>query len=126
MCYYIGIEDLAANALIEILRMAEETGKSGSRFVTYKEIESYGEAVLEVLRDEEKKAVLILSRDCTDVFYRNYSDFFEEDVSGNGEPGIRLKEGKNRKDLISKFRSYLALDVLFAFVNEKPVSSLVS
>ena len=33
MCFYIGIEDLAANAMIEMLK------KGGQRFLTYNEIE---------------------------------------------------------------------------------------
>ena len=37
MCFYIGIEDLAANALIEIL-----TKNSEKRFVSYEELENYG------------------------------------------------------------------------------------
>ena len=36
MCFYIGIEDLAANALIESMRRAEKN------FLTYKEMENYG------------------------------------------------------------------------------------
>lgn len=36
MCFYIGIEDLATNALIDTMRRA------GKTFLTYKEIENYG------------------------------------------------------------------------------------
>ena len=42
MCFYIGIEDLAANALIESMRRMEKN------FLTYKEIENYGSKVVEL------------------------------------------------------------------------------
>lgn len=117
MCFYIGIEDLAANAMIEVLK------KSKRRFLTYEEIENYGARVLQILNENDEKAVLILSRDCTNEFYRNYSDFFEE-TEINKHRGISLKENKEVEDLIKVFRGYLALDVLLAFVNEKSVEVL--
>ena len=73
MCFYIGIEDLAANALIEIL-----TKNSEKRFVSYEELENYGAEVVKFLCEKGEKAILILSRDCTEAMFRNYSDFFEE------------------------------------------------
>ena len=45
MCFYIGIEDLAANAMIEMLK------KGGRRFLTYNEIEMYGAEVVQVLKE---------------------------------------------------------------------------
>lgn len=117
MCFYIGIEDLAANALIETLK------KNDRRFLTYHEIESYGAEVVQILQENGEKAVLILSRDNTEALFRNYSDFFEEHEE-NGEKGISLKEGKEAEDLIQQFRGYLALDVLLAFVNQRSVQVL--
>ena len=121
MCFYIGIEDLAANALIELLKK-----NSNKRFVTYSEIEKYGNAVVKILKENKEKAVLILSRDSTEALFRNYSDFFEEDADENGMLGIKLKMGKEISDLIRQFRGYLALDVLLAFVDKKSVDMLVA
>ena len=98
MCFYIGIEDLAANAMIEMLK------KDGRRFLTYNEIEMYGAEVVQILRENGEKAVLILSRENTDALFRNYSEFLE--------------------DLIQQFRGYLALDVLLAFMNQRSVNVL--
>lgn len=119
MCFYIGIEDLAANALIELLKK-----DSRKRFVTYSEIEKYADVVVKILKDKGEKAVLILSRDSTDALFRNYSDFFMESRDEHGTEGIQLREGKNVSDLIQQFRGYLALDVLLAFVNQKSVRAL--
>ena len=118
MCFYIGIEDLAANALIELLQKEENRS-----FITYKELERYGTQVVSLLSERGEKAVLLLSRENTNAMFRDYSEFFEED-SYDGNEGIRLRAGKSRKDLIVQFRGYLALDVLMALVDERAVSAL--
>lgn len=118
MCFYIGIEDLAANALIELMR--RETGK---KFLTYKEIENYGSNVVNFLNQKGEKAILILSRESTNALFRNYSDYFQE-KNVNGEMGIELKKNVTLENLINQFRGYLALDVLMAFVNENSVQAL--
>ena len=118
MCFYIGIEDLAANALIEVMRR-----DANKKFLTYKEIENYGSRVINLLNEQGERAVLILSRESTNALFRNYSDFFQEDKR-DGDSGIVLKEGKNLEELIARFRGYLALDVLKAFVNENSVKAL--
>ena len=117
MCFYIGIEDLAANALIEILT------KTAKTFVTYKELERYGAEVVSILSAQGEKAVLILSRESTNDMFRNYSDIFEEQLI-NEDLGISLKEGKTVDDLIDRFRGYLAWDVLLAFVNKQSLAKL--
>lgn len=117
MCFYIGIEDLAANAMIEMMK------KSGQRFLTYNEIEMYGAEVVQILRENGEKAVQILSRENTDALFRNYSEFFEESEQ-SGKRGIKLKENKEAEDLIQQFRGYLALDVLLAFMNQRSVQVL--
>ena len=52
MCVYIGIEDLAANALIEVMSKDES-----KRFVSYEELESYGAEVVNFLNTKGEKAV---------------------------------------------------------------------
>lgn len=117
MCFYIGIEDLAANALIESMRRVEKN------FLTYREIENYGSKVVQILNEQGERAVLILSRENTNELFRNYSDFFEEKEE-NEEKGVALKSGIELEDLIMQFRGYLALDVLMAFVNDRSVQAL--
>lgn len=119
MCFYIRIEDLAANAMIEVLK------NGNRRFLTYDEIEKYGMEVVGILNEKNEKAVLILSRKYTDNFLREYSDFFEEKTE-NDLLGISLKEGKDLEDLISYFRGYLSLDVLLAFADNKAIKTLLA
>ena len=118
MCYYIGIEDLAANALIEALKIDDN-----NRFITYRDIESYGALVIELLNEKNEKAVLILSRQGTNNMLRDYSGFFvEKEV--DGLKGIELREGVSKEQLVAKFRGYLPLELLLAFINSKCVQAL--
>lgn len=117
--FHIDIEDLVANAFIESLKI-----NSDKRFITYEEIEKYRNKVMQILKDKGEKAVLILSRDNTNAFFRNYSEFFEECANKAGLLGIRLKEDKKVIDLIQQFRGYLAIDVLLAFVDKESVKVL--
>lgn len=117
MCFYIGIEDLAANALIEIL------SKNERRFVSYEELEAYGSEVISILSQRGEKAVLILSRDSTTALFRNYSNYFEEKML-ESKLGIGLKEDVSADDLEDAFRGYLSLEVLMAFVDKQSVAKL--
>lgn len=117
MSYYIGIEDLAANALIEVL------AKKEIRFLSYSNIEKYGSKVVQILNEKGEKAILILSRESTNALFRNYSDYFEEKEE-SGEQGIYLKDEKNVNDLIVAFRGCLSLDVLLAFMDDRSIEVL--
>lgn len=107
--FHIGIEDLAANAFIALLQEDEKCN-----FITYDELELYGEQAVKVLAEKGEKAALLLSRNHTDAMFCDCSDFFEEE-----RQGIRLKADKDRKALIEHFRGYLPIDVLLALVDER-------
>ena len=111
MCSYIGIEDLAANALIEML-VDEKKG-----FVSYETLDEYGMEVVRLLSEKGEKAILVLSRDATREMFRSYSDIFTEETF-NGKLGIGLKDGVKLEDLINKFRGYLSIELLLAFMCE--------
>lgn len=120
MKFCIKMRDLAANAMIEILKKDERR-----RYVTFEELDKYGMEVVKILNKNNEGAVLVMSRDETNALFRDYSDFFEPFLDGVGIcQGIRLIEGKNFRDLIYGFRGYLALDVLMAFIDEQAVNVL--
>lgn len=123
LCFYIGIEDLAANALIEILQ--SKNGDDSQNIVTYTELEKYGAEVVHYLGEQGEKAVLILSRENMNHMLCSYSDFFVETETDKKEPAIELRKGKTVSDLIERFRTYLEIDVLLAFTSEKTVSVLI-
>ena len=112
--FHIGLEDLAANAFIALLQEDEKCN-----FITYDELELYGEQAVKVLAEKGEKATLLLSRNHTNAIFRDCSDFFEEE-----KQGIRLKADKNRKALIDRFRGYLPIDVLLALMDEQSVKTL--
>lgn len=112
--FHIGIEDLAANAFIALLQEDEKCN-----FVTYDELERYGEQAVKVLAEKGEKATLLLSRNHTDTMFRDCSDFFKEE-----KQGIRLKTDKNREALIDRFMGYLPIDILLALMDERSVKEL--
>ena len=118
MYRFIGIEDLAANALIELLE------KSGCRRVEFETLVKYGHAVISVLRENGDKAILLISKEYTNELIRNYSDFFTIDYSDQKADAIILREGKTVEDLRNRFRAFLTLDCLLAFTDSKSLAEL--
>lgn len=116
MCVYVGIDDLAANALIELME------KDVNR-VTFSQLEKYGMAVVDSLNAENEEAVLIFSRESTNAFIHDYSDYYDI-VKENEDTVISLKEGISVNDLKFAFRSYLSVDMLIAFVSKSSLSAL--
>ena len=117
MCIYIGIEDLVANALIELAEHKKQ------REVLFKDLDRYGAKVVKLLNQENEQAVLILSKERTNEFLHDYSHYFE--LSTNGfEEGIRLKDNVDIDVLRVKFRSYLSIKVMLAFIDRTSVESL--
>lgn len=117
MCIYIGIEDLVANALIEL------SEKSDRHEVLFKELDQYGATVVKILNEQNEQAVLILSTERRNAFLHDYSEYFELYRDGLDE-GIRLKAKVDIDKLWTEFRSYLSVDVMLAFMDSKSVEAL--
>ena len=117
MRMYIGIEDLVANVLIELVE------KSQKKEVLFSALNEYGATVIKILLENDKKAVLILSDENTHEFLNDYTDLFELFSNGK-EEGIRLKSSVTVEQLWRKFRSYLSLDVIKAFSDSRSVETL--
>ena len=117
MYLYIGIEDLVANAIIELV----ENSHRGE--VLFSQISNYGATVVKILSENDKTAILILSKERTNAFLHDYSDYFE--LFSNGEEeGIRLRDNISSDDLWAKFRGYLSIEVMKAFMNERSIEAL--
>lgn len=117
MAIYIGIEDLVANALIELVE------KTKKREVLFKELDEYGAMVIKYLNELDEQAILVLSKERTNEFLHDYSDYFELFTSDNND-GIRLKTGIEVEELWEKFRGYLSVDVMLAFIDKVSVRAL--
>ena len=117
MYIYIGIEDLVGNAIIELV----ENSCRGE--VLFSQINSYGSTVVQILSEHQTTAILSLSRERTNTFLRDYSHYFTL-FSNGSEEGIRLRENVSSDDLWAKFRGYLSIEVMKAFMNERSIRTL--
>ena len=115
MCVYIGIEDLAANALIALLDKARSENRDGSsRFVKFSQLLSLGTIVVKRFKDEGEDAVLIYSREANEMLFTDYSRFFEFSIQ-NGEEGVLLKSNIDVDDLWVFFRSTITMRMIEVF-----------
>lgn len=109
MCKFIGIDDLAANALIELVEANKSNEVSFSRLI------EYADAVIEILKNEENESVVaIYTRDRRNNFLSDYTDLFEIKQKEDGEY-IALREGKTAGELWYHFRSVLSVKWIIAF-----------
>lgn len=111
--YYIEIEDLVANALIELLERYQR------RVVSFQTLSQYGDIVVEQLVRNNKDVVALYTRDKTVQFFRDYTDFF--DVS---DTTIKLKDNVTVEQLKNKFRYNIAFDVFLAFISNDALDVL--
>lgn len=111
MCYYLGIEDLAANALIAAMQAHREP-----LFFSFEKLEEYGAQVVRYLKVSGKEVLLVLSRDLTDAFFQEYSDFFRK-TTEDGKDGVALCDGVEPLALVRAFQGYLPLELLRAFIS---------
>lgn len=115
---FIPIEDLVANALIELVE------QKGYRQVAYSQLTAYGNSILKILYDEKNtEAVVLMSRDDVRAMIFHYVDFFKiEEIQG--EEFVCLNDEKSAEDLRSHFRAYLSLDMCYAFTSARAIDAL--
>ena len=113
--YRIGIEDLASNALIECLKGKE--GALSSYVVTYKTLERYGKQVQKCLKEMGINSLLVFGRCNTYKMYHEYSMFFVEGISAEGE-GVSLVSGVTIEDLIKHWRMFTPVDLLVTYMDK--------
>lgn len=125
MCMYIGIEDLAANALIGILaRTHGEPGKP--KFVRFATLLAYGMAVIRKLKEDSgEEAMLIYNRESNSMLFTDYSDFFERHTDDDGYDGIKLKDGKDERDLLARFIGSIPVELQNVMADNNLISRYV-
>lgn len=102
MCMYIGIEDLAANALIRLLSQPQKDGTT-VRFVRFSTLFDYGMKVIQQLTQRNTPATLIYNRESNSRLFGDYSAFFKPYTDGEGYDGIMLRKGIEIKDIMRQF-----------------------
>ncbi|MDR2713702.1 MAG: hypothetical protein LBB91_11380 [Clostridiales bacterium] len=118
MYRFIGMEDVVANALIELIETQH------CRRVKTKQIMKYGASIIRYFMGNGEQAVLLISRDYTNEFIYNYSDFFEI-INEHGVEYIALKANKTLDDLYGYFRACMPSSFLQAFLDEKSRAALL-
>jgi len=119
MCVFIGIESLAANALIEI------RGKNQKEEVDFEALVKYGSKVVEILRDESgEEAVLLMSKKHQLNMMANYSNYFDVELGSPGQGMFRLKKGVDYDKFSNYFRWAMSMKLINAFMSKKAVNEL--
>lgn len=107
MCTFIGVECLAANALIELY-------DHGIQQISFNKLADYGLMVVEAYEEEMcDNAVFIFDQNKLHGLVIDYSDYFMVEVL-NGEKSIGLKENVDILELKRRFRWTLSYSILKA------------
>ena len=114
---YLTLEDLAPNALIELVE------NDVNRSVSYPTILKYGDVVVKELEKRNINAILLIYRYKTLQFeddYKEIFNFFEIDNVGY----VQLKDNINTQYLRKYFRIRQSLDTLIALTSDSSKQAL--
>ena len=116
MYRYIGIEDLVANALIELT-------KQHIRRVSLETLANYGTVIVKLLTQTGQNAILLVTKASTYDFVHDYADFFLI-ASYDGVEYIELRDGITSDDLRRQFRKNLTVDLARAIIQKESLDAL--
>lgn len=122
MCTFIGIESVAANALIELFEDRQVTE------VSFDTLVKYGMRIVRILEKETNEDVILLfSRKYQLSMIENYSEFFEAEFSNDGNGRFKLK-GNDPKKTLEKLKLYfrwtMSIKMIEAFLSKEALSEL--
>lgn len=120
MYRYIGIEDLVASALIELMKKEEST-----RRVSLQALSQYGTVIVKLLVKSGQDAILFLTKESTYEFVHDYAEFFSIGEH-DGIEYIELQEGITVEDLRRQFRKNLTVDLARVLGEQESLEALVS
>ena len=118
MYRYIGIEDLVASALIELIKHEE-----ANRKISLQTLAEYGTVTVRLLTESGQKAILFLTKESTYEFVHDYADYFSIKVY-NGIEYIELNDGVTIKELRVQFRKNLTVDLAKALKGKESLEAL--
>lgn len=119
MYTFIGIESLAANALISLLE------ENNVREVTFDTLVKYGMEITRIYKlNTGEDAILLLSREYQMNMITNYSDFFDVKVNDAGQEVFCLKDGIELEQIKFYFRYTMKLSLLKAFLAPEVLKTL--
>lgn len=119
---FIGIESLAANALIELME------KAHTREVSFDTLVRYGMEVVRIFGMQTgEEAVLLLSRQDQLDMIENYSEYFEVEFSGTYTGTFRLRDTVSSSELEKlkeRFRWTMTVRLFEAFMSPDALQKL--
>ena len=119
MYTFIGIESLAANALISLLE------ENNVRVVSFDTLVNYGMEITRIYkRDTGEDAILLLSREYQLNMIANYSDFFDVKIDNAGQGVFCLKEDVDLEQVKFYFRYTMKISLLKAFLAPEVLEKL--
>lgn len=118
MYRYIGIEDLVASALIELMKR-----EKSNRKVSLQTLSDYGTVIVRFLTKQGQNAILFLTKESTYEFVHDYASFFSI-VSYDGVDYIELQDDVTIEDLRCQFRKNLTVDLAKAFSGKESLQAL--
>ena len=118
MYRYIGIEDLVASALIELMKREE-----ANRKISLQTLADYGTVIVRLLTESGQNAILFLTKESTYEFVHDYADYFSIEVYDDIEY-IELKDGITVEELRRQFRKNLTVDLAKALTGKESLEVL--
>ena len=118
MYRYIGIEDLVASALIELIKQ-EKT----NRKISLKLLEDYGTVIVKLLMESGQDAILFLTKESTYEFVHDYADYFSINEY-DGVEYIEMNESITVEELRQQFRKNLTVDLAKAISEQESLKAL--
>lgn len=117
MCTFIGVECLAANALIELY---EEQIKK----LSFRQLADYGLMIVDAYEDEtSQKAIFIFNQERIQGLILDYSNYFSVEIIDE-EKYICLNDGVDIRELKERFRWTLSYELLKA-VNRVKINDIM-
>lgn len=119
MCKFIGFENIAANALIELFE------KFGQRVVSFETLVRYGGKVaLYIEENTGEKPILLFSRKYQYDLVESYSDYFSMDFDAPGQSTVTLRENVKIETLENNFRWSMSMNYVQAFLSNEAIQEL--
>lgn len=119
MYRYVGIEDLVASALIELIKQEES-----NRRVSLQALSAYGAVIVKLLTQSGQNAILFLTKESTYEFVHDYADYFCIQIH-EGVEYIELEPDVTVEDLRRQFRKNLTVDIAKALRKEESLQALM-
>lgn len=120
LCTFIGIESLAANALISLLEK-----DSTIREVSFSALVSYGMEIVRIYQCKTgEEAILLLSREYQMHMIADYSDFFDVKMEDDGQGIFYLKNGIGTDILRDYFQWTMDAELLNAFMAPEALAKI--